>query len=58
MLDIAEFKKLKNPIEPQKATLDQQIVELEKREANRLEPLRNFIFEANQASKWVKEENW
>ena len=57
-LDIQEFKELKNPLVPQKTGLEQQIVALEKSKANRLEPLRNFIFEANQAQKWVKEENW
>src|SRR5207244_6005519 len=47
-LDIQEFKELKNPLVPQKAGLEQQIVALEKSKANRLEPLRNFILEANQ----------
>src|SRR6266576_2953529 len=57
-LDVQEFKELKNPLVPIKTGLEQQIVALEKSKANRLEPLRNFIFEANQAEKWVKEENW
>ena len=57
-LDIAEFKELKNPLVPEKAVLEQQIVAQEQSKANRLEPLRNFIFEANQASKWVQQENW
>ena len=49
---------MKNPLVSYKTGLEQQIVVLETSKANRLEPLRNFIFEANQASKWVKEENW
>ena len=57
-LDILEFKELKNPLVSSKADLEQKIVALEKGKANRLEPLRNFILEANQAEKWVKEENW
>jgi site-specific DNA recombinase len=57
-IDIQEFKELKNPLVPLKADLEQKIVALEKGKANRLEPLKNFIFEANQAEKWVKEENW
>jgi hypothetical protein len=57
-LDVQEFKELKNPLVPQKTGLEQQIVALETSKANRLEPLRNFIFQANQAQKWVKEENW
>jgi len=57
-LDVQEFKELKNPLVPFKTGLEQQLVELERSKMNRLEPLRNFIFEANQAQKWVKEENW
>ncbi len=57
-LDIAEFKELKNPLVPKKTGLEQQIVALATSKANRLEPLRNFIFEANQAQRWVKDENW
>jgi len=43
---------------PQKAGLEQQILALEKSKANRLEPLRNFILEANTAEKWVSDEDW
>ena len=57
-IDIQEFKELKNPLVPQKADLEQHIVALERSKANRLEPLRNFILEANQAQKWVSEEDW
>lgn len=57
-LEIAEFKELKNPLVPFKTALEQKLAELEQSKANRLEPLKNFIFEANQAHKWVKEENW
>jgi len=31
---------------------------LEKSKANRHEPLRNFILEANTAEKWVSDEDW
>jgi len=57
-LEVQEFKELKNPLVPVKTGLEQQIVALEESRANRLEPLRTFILEANQAQKWVKEENW
>ena len=57
-LDITEFKELKNPLVPVKADLEQQIVDLERSKGNRLEPLKNLIFEANQANKWVLENNW
>jgi hypothetical protein len=57
-IDIQEFKELKNPLVPKKVELEQQIVSLEKSKANRLEPLRNWVFEANQAEKWISENNW
>jgi hypothetical protein len=38
--------------------LDQKISALEKSTANRLEPLKKWIFEANQAEKWVAIDNW
>jgi hypothetical protein len=38
--------------------LEQQLVALEKTAANWLEPLKNWVFEANQAEKWVSDENW
>ncbi len=52
-LDIAEFKELKNPLVPRKVELEQRIATLEKSRTNRLEPVRNWIIEANQAQKWV-----
>jgi transposase-like protein len=57
-LDIAEFKELKNPVVPRKAELEQELVALEKSRANRLEPLKNWVLEANQAEKWASEDNW
>ena len=57
-IEIAEFKELKNPLMPQKADLEQQIVALERSKANRLEPLRNWILEANTAKKAVSNDNW
>ena len=56
-IDITEFKELKNPLVPVKTDLDQRVVALEGSRSNRLEPLRNFIFEANQAQKWLCENN-
>lgn len=41
-----------------KADLEQQIVALEKSKANRLEPLRNWILEANKAEKAVVTDDW
>jgi len=43
---------------PKRAELEQQIVALEKSKANRLEPLRNWILEANRAEKAVLSNNW
>jgi site-specific DNA recombinase len=57
-LDIHEFKEMKNPLIVQKTELEQETIALEASKANRLEPLKSFILEANTATKWVKEENW
>jgi len=57
-LDIQEFKELKNPLVPRKVELEQQISALETSRTNRLEPLRNWILQANQAQQWVSEDNW
>jgi len=57
-LDIAEFKELKNPLVPRKVELEQQITALEKSRANRLEPLRVWILEANQVENTLANQNW
>ena len=57
-LDIDEFKELKNPLVPKKVELEQQIIGLEKSKANRLEPLRNWILEANAFENAVFNDNW
>jgi site-specific DNA recombinase len=57
-LNIDEFKELKNPLVPKKVEIEQQIISLQTSRADRLEPLRNWISEANQAKNWVAEENF
>ncbi len=57
-LDIEEFKEFKNPLVQRKVELEQQIVLLEQRRTNRLEPVGNWIDEANQPEKWASEESW
>jgi site-specific DNA recombinase len=57
-IDIAEFKELKNPLVPQKADLEEQISVLERSKANRLEPLRKWVLEANTATIPVSNDNW
>jgi site-specific DNA recombinase len=57
-LDIDEFKELKNPIVPQKVEIEQNIIALQTSKADRLEPLRDWILEANTANQLVGEENW
>ena len=57
-LDVDEFKELKNPLVPQRMEIEQNIVALQTSRADRLEPLRNWIFEANAANQMVLEENW
>jgi hypothetical protein len=42
----------------QKAVLEQQLTKAERGEASPIEPLKTLILEANQASKWVSEDNW
>ncbi len=57
-LNIDEFKELKNPLVPKRIEIEQKIVALQKSKADRLEPLRNWISEANEASQWAVDENW
>ena len=57
-IDIVEFKELKNPLVIQKTDLEQQIVALEGSKLKRLEPLRNWILEANKAENAVISNNW
>ena len=57
-LELSEFKELKNPLIVQKAVLEQQLVKAEKGEASPIELLKKLILEANQAQKWVFQNNW
>jgi site-specific DNA recombinase len=57
-LNIDEFKEMKNPLVPKRVEIEQSIVALQTSKADRLEPLRNWILEANEANRWVVEENW
>jgi site-specific DNA recombinase len=57
-IELAEFKELKNPLIAEKAALEQELVKVERGDTSSIELLKNFIFEANQAQKWVSEDNW
>jgi hypothetical protein len=57
-LELGEFKELKNPLIIQKAVLEQQLIKIGKGKASPIEPLKNLILEANQAQKWVFENNF
>ena len=57
-MDISEFKEMKNPLVPKKVELEAQIANLEKTKANRVEPVRKWILEANSLGKLVSEENF
>jgi len=57
-IELAEFKELKNPLIVQKADLEQKLAIAEKGQASPIEPLKNLIFEANTAQKWVFENDW
>jgi len=48
---------LKNPLIGQKADLEQKLAIAEKGQASPIEPVKNLIFEANKAQKWVFENN-
>jgi hypothetical protein len=52
-LEIQKFKELKNPLVPQKADLEQKLVEIERVATSPIEPLKYLVLEANQAQKWV-----
>ena len=55
---VAEFKELKNPLVVQKTDLEQQIVALEGSKLKRLEPLRKWVLEANEAKNGVVSDGW
>jgi len=57
-IDLAEFKELKNPLIPKKVELEAEITALEKTKTNRVEPLRNWIHEANSLEKTTSDENF
>ena len=57
-LDIDEFKELKNPLIAKKVELEQEIIALEKSKANRLEPLRNWILQANGLNSAIANDDW
>lgn len=57
-LDIDEFKELKNPLGPRKVELEEKILAVEKNNHDRLEPLRSWISEANNAAHWAAKDNW
>ena len=57
-LELSEFKELKNPLIVQKTVLEQRLAKAERGGASPIEPLKNFLLEANQAEKWVSSENW
>ena len=57
-LDIAEFREMKNPLVSKKVELDEKIALLSTRKTNRLEPLRNWINEANTVENTASGQNW
>src|SRR5579862_4976398 len=57
-LDIQEFKELKNPLVTRKVELEQNLALIETTRTDRLEPLRNWVLEANQAGKSASDNNW
>jgi site-specific DNA recombinase len=56
--ELAEFREIKNPLIARKVELEAKITAVSKRDPNRLEPLRNWISEANALENTVFSENW
>ena len=56
--DVSEMREMKNPLVAQKVELDAKIAAVSTRFSNRLEPLRNWILEANSFENTLSEENW
>jgi hypothetical protein len=56
-IDLAEFKEIKNPLTARKVELEAQIASVEKTRTNRVQPVRNWIFEANSGQKMLSEDN-
>jgi site-specific DNA recombinase len=57
-IDLTEFKELKNPLIPKKVEVEGKIAALEKTSTNRVEPLRNWISEANSGEKLLSDANF
>jgi site-specific DNA recombinase len=57
-LELDEFREVKNPLIPQKIELERQIAVLGDTKVSRLEPMREWILEANTGAKQLSEENW
>jgi site-specific DNA recombinase len=56
-LELAEFKELKNPLVAAKAGLEQKTLDMHRANLNRLEPIKQWILEANQAKNTCIEGN-
>jgi hypothetical protein len=57
-LDIAQFREMKNPLISRKVELDEKITHLSTGKAIWLEPIRNWICEANTVEELVSGSNW
>ena len=56
-IDLAELKEMKNPLVARKVQIEAEIASVEKSHGNRVEPVRNWIFEANSGKKMLSEDN-
>lgn len=57
-LELAEFKELKTPLIVQKAVLQQKLAKTEQGTISPIEPIKKLILQANQAEKWMFENDW
>ncbi len=57
-LDLEEFKEIKNPLVPRKTELERQLISLQTTNVNRLEPLKEWVLQANSAQNMVLGNEW
>jgi hypothetical protein len=56
-MNIDEFRESKNPLVPKRVEIERRIIALQSSKADRVEPLRNSILEANQALTTLAEDS-
>ena len=57
-LTLDEFRELKNPLIPRRIEIEEKIAVFAGRKSNRLEPLRNWVSQANALETMLSQEDW